>query len=112
MGRTQRILSKGHLGPLASPACISTHGALDVMVHDAFPPFPPTKEKRNRGWRICSRNYNHLAAGFESTERVEWTFLTSLEILTEQGRRMREAIEYATQVEIQRRLYVVPYQRK
>ena len=46
---TQDILSKGHLGPLASPVWSSTYGTLDVMVHDAFPPFPSTKKKQ-RGY--------------------------------------------------------------
>ena len=33
--------------PISKPYWSPTHGALGTKVHDAFPPFPPTKKKKD-----------------------------------------------------------------
>ena len=45
MGRSDSRLSNRRNRPIGKPYWSPTHGAPGAKVHDAFPPFPPTKIK-------------------------------------------------------------------
>ena len=48
MGRSDGRLSNGRNRPIGKPYWSPTHGTLGAKVHDAFPPFPPTKKKKKK----------------------------------------------------------------
>ena len=64
MGRSGGRFVQRARRPIGKPYWSPTHGALGTEVHDAFPPFPPTKKKK----KLVARAPGQMWSGLRSTK--------------------------------------------